>query len=555
MTRTSRPSDFADRRPPIDRPDATIGPGPPDPPDGIEQSTASDRTVRLDGLRIGDLLAEGGEGRVFELPHQPHLVVKCYRRPAPREFLDDLVSWPDRISQPTLTQRLRAATAWPEATVVEGDRAGSGGPTGPGGSVAAGVLLPRAPRRFAVRHRDGTTRLATLSYLTADPVHRAVAYGLSLPEPVSPQRLGLVYALARLLEAFDTAEPVVGHGDLSTKNVLWSLQRGPEVFVLDCDNCERFDPDGRPLTPAGRRRAMTPNWDDPAVAAGNNPTRESDRYSLALIFLRVVGAANFPIQARQRQRQGGGPITVDFAVPASRFAEVLLGPGAPLWELCGRGLAVADPSRRPPATAWVAALEAVLDTLGAADVMRSVWAAQGGGVPAPAPRLEPAESPVEVVIRPVLASRRAAPRWTLVPSAVPGAPWRHPPAVPGPVGSGAASRPLANAGLAASVPGSWPPVGPVPVGPQPAGQVPVGQVPAASVPVHQVSITAQAGAYLHEAAAWWVAVHRHTLQALWAAGQRGDGLRRLAVCILVDLAVALVGLFVVGMIVSPVLGI
>jgi hypothetical protein len=70
-----------------------------------------------------------------------------------------------------------------------------------------------------------------------------------------------------------------------------------------------------------------------------------------------------------------------------------------------------------------------------------------------------------------------------------------------------------------------------------------------------VSITAQAGAYLHEAAAWWVAVHRHTLQALWTAGQRGDGLRRLAVCILVDLAVALVGLFVVGMIVSPVLGI
>src|ERR1700722_7395714 len=98
--------------------------GTPSPPN-------TDHTVRLDGLHIGDLLAEGGEGRVFELPHQPHLVVKCYRRPAPREFLDDLVSWPDRISQPTLTQRLRAATAWPEATVVEGDRAGSGGPTGP----------------------------------------------------------------------------------------------------------------------------------------------------------------------------------------------------------------------------------------------------------------------------------------------------------------------------------------------------------------------------------------------------------------------------------------
>ena len=91
-----------------------------------------------------------------------------------------------------------------------------------------------------MRHRDGTTRLATLSYLTADPNHRAVAYGLSLPPPVSPERLGLVYALARLLEAFEAVYPSIGHGDLSTKNVLWSLQRGPEVFVLDCDNCEPY---------------------------------------------------------------------------------------------------------------------------------------------------------------------------------------------------------------------------------------------------------------------------------------------------------------------------
>ena len=42
----------------------------------------------------------------------------------------------------------------------------------------------------------------------------------------------------------------VSHGDLSTKNVLWSLQRGPEVFVIDCDNCERFGPDVPP-TPFG----------------------------------------------------------------------------------------------------------------------------------------------------------------------------------------------------------------------------------------------------------------------------------------------------------------
>jgi hypothetical protein len=505
-----------------------------------------DRVVRLDELRIGELLAEGGEGRVFELPLQPHLVLKRYRRPTRRHFLDELVAWPDSIGDPELVQRVSAATAWPAVTVVAGGADTEAHPAG------AGVLLPRAPRRFALRHRDGTTRLATLSYLTADPAHRAVAYGLSLPEPVSPERLGLVYALARLLEAFETAAAPVSHGDLSTKNVLWSLQRGPEVFVIDCDNCERFGPDLRPLASGGRRRAMTPNWDDPAVRAGGNPTLESDRYSLALIFLRVVGAANFPIQARQRQ---GGPITVEFAVPANRFGEALLGPGAPLWDLCERGLNVSEPSLRPPASAWVAALEAVLDTLGASAIMRSVWATQGGGRPAAAAKLEPAPPHRNVRIEPVLASPRAVPKWTLVPPP-PVPPWRR---------SAAMTSPLVAAGGAPSGPATWqtatPPLGPgspgtpgtpvTPVTPATPGSpgAGYGTAPAGA------AVGAQARAYVAQAAAWWLALHRATLHALWSAGHRGDGARHLAVCAAVDVVVALVGLFVVAMIVAPVLGI
>ena len=499
-----------------------------------------ERSVRLEELQVGELLAEGGEGRVFELPRRPHLVFKCYRQPAPREFLDDLVYWPDLLGDAALVDRVQAATAWPAATVIGSHTVAASG---------AGVLLPRAPRRFALRHRDGTTRLATLSYLTADPAHRAVAYGLSLPDPVSPERLGLVYALARLLEAFESASPPVGHGDLSTKNVLWSLQRGPEVFVIDCDNCERFDSEGRPLTPAGRRRAMTPNWDDPAVPPGTNPTLASDRYSLALIFLRVVGAANFPIQARQRL---GEPVAVDFAVPRGRFGEALLGPGAPLWDLCERGLSMSDPAQRPAASAWVAALEAVLDMLGAAGVMRAVWAAQGGGSPSSGTALRPAEArprhrgASDVVIRPVLASPRPAPRWTLVPPPAPVAPWRRPQAVTvagiGRSGSGAVMA------------------GPAPAGFSPAGLVSAGSASAGSSavaggPVAGTRISAQAWAYLMQASSWWAAFHRHTILALWTAGHRGQGLRHLALCVLLDVMVALVGLFVVGMIVSPILGI
>jgi hypothetical protein len=492
-------------------------------------------TVRLDELRVGDLLAEGGEGRVFELPLQPHLVFKAYRQDAHRDFLDDLVGWPAGVREALLVERVQAATAWPAAVVVESGRA-----------AAAGVLLPRAPRRFAVRHRDGSTRLATLSYLTADPAYRAVAYGLTLPPPVSPERLGIVYALARLLEAFERASPRVGHGDLSTKNVLWSLQRGPEVFVLDCDNCERFGPGGAPLGIAGRRRAMTPNWEDPAVGPGENPSPTSDRYSLALIFLRVVGAANFPIQARQRQGTG---VTVDFAMPAGSLGEVLLRPGAALWDLCSCGLNVADPSARPPASAWVSALEAVLDGLGAASVMRAVWAAQGGGasdspLPASGPGPHPAADGAGVVIHPVPATPRAVPRWTVVASepAVTLRRWpvgaRGAPAGAGVVGSVG----LAGTGTAGSgglLAGAAPPAG--------------SSAAASSPPATRIAplLATQA----RRAARWWLATHREMVGLLWRSGHRRNGVRRLAWCALVDLATALVGLFVVAMVAAPVLGI
>jgi hypothetical protein len=488
------------------------------------------QTVRVEDLRIGEPLAEGGEGRVFTLPLQPHLVFKSYRRPAPRRFLDDLVAWPessariyapavtDAPARPDLPARVHAAAAWPASVVIDG----SGG--------ATGLLMPRAPRRFALRHRDGTTRLASLSYLTADPAHREMAYGLLLPPDASPERLGLVYALARLLEAFEFGTPRVGHGDLSTKNVLWSLQRGPEIFVIDCDNCERFDADGLPLGDVGRRRAMTPNWDDPVVPSGGNPTLASDRYSLALIFLRVVGAANFPIQARQRQ---DGCITVEFAMAPGPVASVLTDVDAPIWDLCAAGLSVASPTARPPASAWVAALEEMLNRVGAHPILESVWLAQGGGPCLPRPISW--ERPEDVVIRPFLGPPRPAPRWTMVAaSATPAMlPWHRPGSVPTTAGVPAITgHPVAGASSGTSGPGS--------------GSAFPG---AGSTPLLPIAM-----AHVRRGLAWWAVLHGQTVRALIGAGSRLDGARSLLLCAAVDVLFAVVGLFLVAMLVSPVLG-
>lgn len=477
-------------------------------------SVAARATVRIPRhqLRAGPLLAEGGEGRVYELLDQPGALYKAYRRHPPVAPLDALIAWRAELAgvRPDLAQRVAAASSWPTAVVTEPGAA-------PG--TAAGLLLPRAPRRFSLRHRDGQSRLATLSYLTTDPGQRAAAYGLSLPPPLSVERIGIVYALARLLEAFQAADPAIGHGDLSTKNVLWSLERGPEVYVLDCDSCERYGADAAPLDAGHRRRAMTPNWDDPAIPSGANPTLDSDRYSLGLIFLRVVGAAHFPVQARQRAGEG---LTVELGVPAPVLKARCLAPGAPLWKVCARSLSAAEPGERPGATEWVGVLEELLDDLGASRVARSVWAAQGGGAPSPV-RPSTVQAPGDVVVRPVEAAARPQRFERSLTPAPPRADWR---------GRGAPS--LSAAPVPAGGTGTGGPGGPALVMPTVSSQLRLGAARAASA---------------------WVALHRAMLRALFGRGTRRRGVGRLLGCAAVDFALLVVAAGLVGMLISPWLGI
>ena len=454
--------------------------------------------LKVDDLRIGELLAEGGEGRVFELPLQPHLVYKAYRRPVAADSLRDLVAWPSGIDS-ALQTRIGAAAAWP-AGVVWRDA-----------ETACGLLLPRAPRRFALRHKDGTTRLASLSYLTADPAHRAVAYGLDLPEEGSPDRLGLVLALARLLEAFESGRTLVGHGDLSAKNVLWSLQRGPEVFVIDCDNSEQYTPAGASCGRALRRRAMTPNWEDPSVPPGANPTLASDRYSLALIFLRVVGAANFPLQARQRDETC---VSVEISLPRPLLSTPALGPAAPVWQLCRRGLSVRSPDQRPSPSEWVYELERILDHLGSGSVALAVRANQGGGEPVGRPSQAMSTLPLDVEIRPVpREAPRPEPRLTRIPVRT---------------GAGGGFQALGARPKAPAPPISMPPPNPV--------------LPRILDGISQA------------VRLWWSA-HRRAAGLLTGGSRRADGLVWIGICGFVDLLILIVGFFVTAMVVAPISGI
>jgi hypothetical protein len=157
----------------------------------VPHATREATVVHLEQVALGALVAEGGEGRVFEVMRSPSpLVYKQFRHPQPVSALVPTVSFPDGL-EPEHASRVRAASAWPVAVVVGDDP-----------EVALGALMPRAPAAFWLRHRDGQTRLATLSYLASDPDRITVAYGTVVPAPGAPERVGVVYALARLLDAW-----------------------------------------------------------------------------------------------------------------------------------------------------------------------------------------------------------------------------------------------------------------------------------------------------------------------------------------------------------------
>jgi len=469
--------------------------------------------ISLPALHLGKLVAEGGEGRVFEVEPSSlagpaldagavatggRLVYKQLHQPRPLREVACIVEVPSVLAagDEGLAARARSSAAWPTAAVVGDDR-----------EVAVGTLMPRAPESFWLRHRDGRSRLATLSYLAGDPDRIALAYGAHVPAPGAPERVAVVYALCRLLEAWQASSGRAGvvHGDLSARNVLWSLVPSPCVFVLDCDGAIVGAGGTAGEGPQCRQlRATTPNWDDPALPAGSMPTEASDRYSLGLVFLRVVGAAHFPLQVRQRS---GGKVSVDLELPRSwrRLPDM-----PRLWELCERSLSVARAGDRPGPGEWARTLEELLDALTASDLAAAVRSAQGdtrsaGPVPEGLPSGDGAEIGTgavtpDVVVRPVL-RHRARSAWRLV-----------------------------DAGLA--------------------------QAPAEGDGLVGLGLVAGLGPreVLARSACAWAGAHRLAVRLIRSPGRRAYGLRRLVGALVLDLIAGCVALFLVGMIVSPWIG-
>jgi len=249
-------------------------------------------------------------------------------------------------------------------------------------------------------------------------------------------------------------------------------------------------------------RATTPNWDDPAHQSGGAPEIGQDRYALGLAFLRVVGAAHFPLQGRQRL---GEKISVDLEVPRSwrRLPDM-----PRLWELCERSLSVAAAKDRPRPAEWGAELEQLLTAMGSASLAATIRVVQGDPrsstsleVHRGAGRQQKLVTVPDVEVRPVSRHRQAS-SWALVNAA-------------GPSQGAGAGEGLAGIGLATGL---------------------------------------SLRDLLRRIAQAWAGAHRLALGLLRSRGRRRDGLRRLVRVLAADLAAACLVLFLVGMIVSPWIG-
>jgi len=266
--------------------------------------------VELSDLGVAAFVADGGHGVVFELSRPAGVLLKLYHNDVDvlADELRRLIELPAGLVGVD-RGLVGAATAWPCARVFHRGR-------------CVGLLMRAAPARFSTR-LAGRARLLELQFLLYP--RRAMWSELVLPTEVG--RRGLAMRYLRVFQVLHRNNVLVG--DVSMRNLLWTLTGGPGVFAIDCDG---FRIAGRP--PAVRA-ADTVGWTDPTARHGE-VTSDTDRYKLALLTLRLLLGDHRVTPADV------------LATPALR---ALVGPRL--------GLLAADatrPGTRPSAESWLGAL-------------------------------------------------------------------------------------------------------------------------------------------------------------------------------------------------------
>ncbi|MFD9124077.1 hypothetical protein [Kitasatospora sp. NPDC059571] len=288
-------------------------------------STDPAAPVDVAALALGRRLGQGGQGSVHQVLNK-HINqgavdggwAVVYKEYGPAVL--PLVDAAALAAAAALPGRLTAAegrwlcekTAWPAAVVQRQGR-------------ACGFLMRAVPDRFHFDLRmlaganAGTRRLASTEYLLNDDAYVA-GIGLAISDR---HRLLLLADLAATMDRLHRHGVTVG--DVSPKNLLFSLAPEPACFLIDCDAMRLH---GATVLP----QAETPDWQVPA--GEERATRASDVYKLALLAVRIFA----------RDQTATEPTALAAVDPAlGDLARASLDP---------------DPARRPAPGVWAEQLAA-----------------------------------------------------------------------------------------------------------------------------------------------------------------------------------------------------
>ena len=233
---------------------------------------AEKRVIPRDKLGVLTKIGQGGQGVVYRAPNvktkfAESMVYKEYKPAALAEIdFTALAAMPALVEESLSygqAERLVSVAAWPCAIVEDGD-------------TPTGFVMPAIPEQFFI----SLSTVKGVSSTTAEFQHLLNAASVLAARDVAideAQRYALLREVASGL-AFVHKHGVC-IGDISPKNLLFSLSPHEAVYFIDCDAVRVNGVSALP-------QVETPGW---AVPAGEElATIYSDTYKLGLLALRLL---------------------------------------------------------------------------------------------------------------------------------------------------------------------------------------------------------------------------------------------------------------------------
>jgi serine/threonine protein kinase len=271
--------------PPEQRPDPAALPPPPaagaaqqqpaDPTPTSQQPqkpTSKRQVIERDKLGPLSQIGQGGQGVLYRAPNvkmklASSMVYKEYKAQARTNIDFTALAAMPALVEDSLTysqaERLISITAWPCAIIDDA-------------CTPAGFVMPAIPEEFFIplnTAKGGSPSVAEIQHLLNHPTVLA-ARGITL---VDAQRFSLLRQTASALAFLHKHGVCVG--DVSPKNLLFSLTPREAVYFIDCDAM-------RINGVSALAQVETPGWDAPA--GEELATIYSDAYKLGLLALRLL---------------------------------------------------------------------------------------------------------------------------------------------------------------------------------------------------------------------------------------------------------------------------